>query len=79
MKWRLALITVAFLFCQMSEVLAIRPFQIADDADAEAPGLWELEFGFVFERQKTDEPRKTVIDFPGEIDLDYGLPWNAEI
>ncbi|ODS30201.1 MAG: hypothetical protein SCARUB_04696 [Candidatus Scalindua rubra] len=79
MKWLLALMTVAFLFCRMPEAIAIRPFQIADDADAEEHGLWELEFGFVVERQKTDEPKKTVIDFPGEVDLDYGLPWNAEI
>lgn len=79
MKWRLALITGAFLFCQMSDSLAIRPFQIADDADAEAPGLWELEFGFVMERMKTEDPKKTLIEFPGEFDLDYGLPWNAEI
>lgn len=60
-------------------VFAIRPFQIADDADAEAPGLWELEYGFVFERIRTSDPKESLFEFPGELDLDYGLPWNAEI
>ncbi|HDY68626.1 MAG TPA: hypothetical protein ENH85_12665 [Candidatus Scalindua sp.] len=75
----LLLIMMALSLGFTPSTLAIRPFQIADDAEVEEAGLWEFEFGFVVERLKTDEPKKTVIDFPGEIDIDYGLPWNAEI
>lgn len=79
-------ILLAVLFC-ISELLlaverpvfAIRPYQIADDADAEDPGLWELEYGFVVERLRSEDSKETKFEFPGEIDLDYGLPWNAEI
>lgn len=79
MRQQTILITVLLLLCQISAAHAIRPFQIADDADAEDPGLWELEFGFLIERVNTEDSDKTVIEFPGEIDIDYGLPWNAEI
>jgi len=74
----LVLLPLGLLLAISSTTFAIRPFQIADDADAEAPGLWELEYGFVFERIRTSDPKESLIEFPGEIDLDYGLPWNAE-
>jgi hypothetical protein len=84
MTFRKKLLTVLFcisglLLAVERSVLAIRPYQIADDADAEDPGLWELEYGFVIERLRTEDPKKTRLEFPGEVDLDYGLPWNAEI
>ena len=75
----LILFTVSLTLGTAAPAFAIRPFQIADDADAESPGLWELEYGFVFERIRTSDPKETIIEFPGELDLDYGLPWNAEI
>lgn len=73
------LIIIGTVLAAFPSAFAIRPFQIADDADAESPGLWELEYGFVFERLKTADPKKSKFEFPGELDLDYGLPWNAEI
>ncbi len=84
MTFRKKILTVLFcisglLLAVERSVFAIRPYQIADDADAEDPGLWELEYGFVIERLRTEDPKKTRFDFPGEVDLDYGLPWNAEI
>ncbi|MDR4509814.1 MAG: hypothetical protein MRJ65_16535 [Candidatus Brocadiaceae bacterium] len=80
MRWTIRILYImALLFGTVSPALAIRPFQIADDADAEAPGLWELEFGYTLERVRTADPKETILDFPGELDLDYGLPWNAEI
>ncbi|TLD40309.1 MAG: hypothetical protein JETT_3432 [Candidatus Jettenia ecosi] len=84
MTFRKRLLAVLFcisglLLAVERPVFAIRPYQIADDADAEAPGLWELEYGFVLERLRSEDSKVTRFEFPGEVDLDYGLPWNAEI
>lgn len=84
MTFRKKLLAVLFcisglLLAVERSVFAIRPYQIADDADAEAPGLWELEYGFVLERLRSEDSKAMRFEFPGEVDLDYGLPWNAEI
>lgn len=60
----LILFTVSLTLGTAAPAFAIRPFQIADDADAEAPGRWELEYGFVFERIRTGDTREMIIECP---------------
>ena len=35
---------------------------------------WELEYGFVVKKLRPEVQKVIRFEFPGEVDLDYGLP-----
>lgn len=38
---------------------------------------WELEYGFVVKKLRSEDSKVIRFEFPGEVDWDYGLPWNV--